>query len=144
MLIGEHIHTLDEKKRVSLPAKFRSELGKRVVVTRGLDGCLSLYSESEWNVFAAKLTEMSMGQPDSRAFNRIMLSGAVLVDIDASGRVLLPEYLKEFAKLGSQVVVAGMMSRVEIWNQDLWKEYIGRLEGQTDVLAEKLSDIGMM
>ncbi len=144
MLIGEYIHTLDEKKRVSLPAKFRSELGKKVVITRGLDGCLFIYSEAEWGKFAAKLSEMSMGQSDSRAFNRFILGGAVETDVDASGRVLIPDFLKTFANLGSQVVLAGVVSRVEIWNQDAWQQYTGTIESKADLLAEKLGDIGMM
>jgi MraZ protein len=144
MLLGEHIHTLDEKKRLSLPARFRSELGKRIVLTRGLDGCLFVYSDIEWQKFSTKLTEMPLGQADSRAFNRFMLSGAIETDIDSAGRILIPDFLRDFAKLGSQVVVSGVGSRVELWNSETWKAYTGDIESKADLLAEKLGDIGMI
>jgi len=144
MLIGEHLHTLDPKKRVSLPSKFRKELGKTVVITRGLDHCLFIYSTKEWKSFTEKLSTLSMGQADSRAFNRFLLGGAVEIDIDANGRVLIPDFLKEFASLDTRVVIAGMHNRVEVWDENRWKDYTGEIEGKADALAEKLGDIGMM
>lgn len=144
MLIGEHQHTLDPKKRLSLPAKFRKELGKAVVITRGLDQCLFVYSVKEWKNFTEKLGTLSMGQADSRAFNRFLLGGAVETEIDTNGRILIPDFLKDFAKLNSKVIVAGMHNRVEIWNEDEWKKYTSRVEGKADQLAEKLGDIGMI
>jgi len=144
MLVGEYIHTIDDKKRVALPARFRSELGKKVVITRGLDGCLFVYSEAEWNKFAGKLSEMSVGDSGSRAFNRFMLGGAVETDVDASGRVLIPDFLKTFANLNERVVLAGVMSRVEIWNDESWKQYTGQVEREADMLAEKLGSVGMI
>ncbi len=144
MLIGEHLHTLDPKKRVSLPSKFRKELGKSVVITRGLDHCLFIYSTKEWKSFTEKLSTLSMGQADSRAFNRFLLGGAVETDIDANGRVLIPDFLKEFASLDTRVVIAGMHNRVEVWDETRWKDYTGEIEGKADALAEKLGDIGMM
>jgi MraZ protein len=144
MLLGEHIHTLDEKKRLSLPARFRAQLGKKIVITRGLDGCLFVYSSVEWAQFAEKLAQLPLGQADSRAFSRFMLSGAVETDIDSAGRVLIPDFLRDFAKLGSSVVVAGVVSRVELWNSESWKSYTGNIESKADVLAEKLGDIGMI
>lgn len=144
MLIGEHKHTLDTKKRLSLPAKFRKELGKTVVLTRGLDACVFVYSVKEWKKFTEKLSELSMGQSDTRAFNRFILGGAVEVDIDSAGRVLIPDFLKDFAGLEQKVIVAGLSSRVELWNEDRWNNYQVELSGQANVLAEKLGDIGMI
>lgn len=144
MLIGEHQHTLDPKKRLSLPAKFRKELGKAVVITRGLDQCLFVYSLKEWKSFTEKLSTLSMGQADSRAFNRFLLGGAVETEIDTNGRILIPDFLKEFAKLDSKVVIAGMHNRIEIWNDSEWNKYTSKVEGRADQLAEKLGDIGMI
>lgn len=144
MLIGEHKHTLDTKKRLSLPSKFRKELGKTVVVTRGLDTCIFVYSVKEWKKFSEKLGGLSMGQSDTRAFNRFILGGAVEVDIDSAGRILIPDFLKEFAELEQKVVVAGLSNRVELWSETKWTHYQSELEGKAGVLAEKLGEIGMI
>lgn len=144
MLIGEHTHTLDSKKRLSLPAKFRKELGTSVVVTRGLDSCVFVYSKKEWVHFAQKLGELSMGQSDTRAFNRFILGGAVEVDIDKAGRILIPDFLKDFAELDNRVIVVGITNRVELWNEEVWRQYQAGVEKKADALAEKLGDIGMI
>lgn len=115
MLIGEYIHTLDPKKRLSLPAKFREKLGKKIVVTRGLDKCLFIYPLKEWQRISEKLGELSIGQSESRGFNRFMLSGAIETEVDSLGRILIPDFLKDFAKLKSKVVLAGVYNRVEAW-----------------------------
>lgn len=143
MLIGEYVHILDPKKRLSLPAKFRKELGRKVVVTRGLDNCLFVYSEGEWKKVSKRLGELSIGQADTRGFNRFMLSGAVLVEVDSVGRILIPDFLKEFAKLRSKVIVAGIHNRVEIWDERAWTEYKRMIERQADQMAEKLGEIGV-
>lgn len=144
MLIGEHTHTLDTKKRLSLPAKFRKELGKKVILTRGLDTCIFVYSQKEWKEFKEKLESLSMGQSGSRAFNRFILGGAVEVDIDSAGRVLVPDFLKDFAQLSSKVVVAGIGNRCELWDEELWNKYQLHIEKNADSLAEQLGDIGMI
>ena len=144
MLIGEYVHTLDAKKRLSLPSKFRKKLGKKVVVTRGLDHCLFLYPLKEWGEISEKLSTLSIGQSDTRGFNRFMLSGAVEVDVDSVGRILIPDFLKDFAGLENKVVLAGIHSRVEIWNEKRWIEYKKKIEGQADQLAEKLGEIGVL
>ncbi len=144
MLIGEYTHTLDPKKRLSLPVKFRKELGRKLVVTRGLDNCLFIYSEKEWGKIAEKLAKLPIGQADTRGFNRFMLSGAVEVDADGAGRVLIPDFLKNFAKLRESVVLAGVIDRVEIWNEKEWKEYKRRIEEKADAMAEKLGEIGAL
>lgn len=144
MLIGEYTHTLDEKKRISLPSKFRKELGKKVVVTHGLDNCLFLYPIKEWEKIAEKLGNLSIGQSDTRGFNRIMLAGAVELDIDAIGRVLIPEFLRDFAGMGGKTVFAGVHSRVEVWDERRWKEYKAKVLKQADQLAQKLGEIGVI
>ncbi|MEK9168168.1 MAG: division/cell wall cluster transcriptional repressor MraZ [Patescibacteria group bacterium] len=144
MLIGEYTHTLDPKKRLSLPAKFRKEMGKKVVITRGLDKCLFIYPVKQWGRISEKIAELSIGQADSRGFNRFLLSGAVETDVDSAGRVLVPDFLKDFAGLLEKVVVTGVHSRVEVWDEKAWNEYKGRIEKQADVLAEKLGEIGVI
>jgi MraZ protein len=144
MLLGEHLHTLDDKKRLSLPSKFRSELGKKVVITHGLDHCLFIYSVSEWKKFATKLSELSMGQGDSRSFTRFILGSAVETDIDKAGRVLVPDFLKTFAKLKNKAYLIGIGNRVEVWNETIWERYKTELENKADTLAEKLGEIGMI
>jgi MraZ protein len=144
MLIGEYTHSLDPKKRLSLPVKFRRELGKKVVVTKGLDNCLFVYPLKEWQRITQKVSELPLGQADTRGFNRFFLSGAVEVDIDSVGRILVPDFLKEFAKLEGKVVLAGVHDRVEIWDEARWSEYKERIEKQADALAEKLGEIGVL
>src|SRR3989338_8608768 len=133
MLIGEYTHTIDDKKRVALPAKFRKEIGKKVVITHGLDNCLFVYSVKQWEAVSEKFSSLSIGQADTRGFNRFMLAGAVETDVDAIGRILIPDFLKEFASLKTHVVVAGIHNRLEIWDEKRWKEYKGKIEKQADV-----------
>ena len=146
MLIGEYTHTQDDKKRISLPSKFRKEMGKKVVVTHGLDNCLFMYTSKEWVKISDKLGNLSMGQADSRGFNRIMLAGAQEIDIDSIGRILLPDFLRAYAGLEgkSKVVFAGVHSRVEVWDESRWQEYKSRILKKADELAEKLGEIGVI
>ena len=144
MLIGEHIHTLDPKKRLSLPAKFRKELGKKVVITHGLDNCLFVYPMKEWNKVAGKLAALPMGQADTRGFGRFMLAGAVETDVDSIGRILVPDFLKEFASLKVDVAVVGVSTRIELWDEKAWKDYKSRIQKGADALAEKLGEIGVI
>jgi len=144
MLIGEYRHTLDPKKRLSLPAKFRKELGKSVIITRGLDGCLFLLSHASWKRLVEKFSQLSIGSSDTRGFNRFMLSGAAEADVDSAGRILIPEHLKEFAGLGQDVILAGVGERAEIWNEARWKSYKEHIESQGDQLAAKLGEAGII
>lgn len=143
MLIGEYKHSLDPKKRMAIPAKFRKEIGKKAVITRGLDQCLFVYTMQEWEKVAEKLSELPTGSADTRNFVRLFLSGAADVEIDALGRVLIPENLKEFAGLKDKAVVVGVYKRLEIWNEENWENYKQRIEKQTDMLAEKLGELGV-
>lgn len=144
MFLGEYLHTLDAKKRISLPVKFRKEVGKTIVVTRGLDNCLFVYSLKDWQKILKKLENLSIAQSDQRGFNRFLLSGAVEMSVDSVGRILIPDFLKDFAGLKSRVVVAGVNDRIEIWNEKAWEEYKRRIEKQADQMAEKLGDLGVL
>ena len=144
MLVGQHKHKLDDKSRLSLPAKFRRELGQTVIITHGLDQCLFVYPLSEWKNFSTAISELSMGQADTRAFTRFMLSSAVEVDIDKSGRILIPDHLRQYADLEEQVIVAGVHNRLELWGHDAWEEYMGNVTKRADNLAERLGEIGML
>ncbi|TSC85852.1 MAG: MraZ protein [Parcubacteria group bacterium Gr01-1014_8] len=144
MFIGEYEHTLDEKKRVSLPKAFRAALGKKMVMTRGLDNCLFVYPQKSWEKVAGKLSELSFAQADTRGFNRFILSGAAEVAPDGAGRILIPEHQKQFAGLKKTVVFAGVSDRVEVWDLDAWKSYKAKIERQADSMAETLGKIGAL
>lgn len=144
MLIGEYTHTLDDKNRLSLPAKFRKELGKSVVVAPGLDGCLSIFTEKEWQRVSEKFSEFSMLQSDNRRFHRFMFGQAVLQEVDALGRILVPEFLKDRAELGNKVVIIGVQNHLEVWNDRTWGEYKKSVDKEADALAEKLGQAGII
>ncbi|MEK7552495.1 MAG: division/cell wall cluster transcriptional repressor MraZ [Patescibacteria group bacterium] len=143
MLIGEYRHTIDDKKRVAVPANFRRLLGRKVVLTRGLDTCLFVYPVKSWQGIMEKLSRLSMGQAGTRSFNRFLLAGAVESEVDTIGRILIPDFLKDFARLKTKVVIAGVNDRLEIWDEELWQEQTKQLESQAGVLAEKLGEIGV-
>ena len=144
MLIGEYTHTIDTKKRLSLPSKWRRELGRKLVVTRGLDNCLFIYPLKEWHKITEKIGQLPLGQADTRGFNRFFLSGAVEVEVDSVGRILVPDFLKDFAGLTTKVVLAGIYDRVEIWDENKWTEYKQHIEKQADAFAEKLGEVGVL
>lgn len=144
MLIGEYLHTLDSKKRLSLPSKFRKEVGRKVVVTRGLDTCLFMFPQKAWENIARKVSNLPVGQSDTRGMSRFLLAGAVETEVDSAGRILIPDFLKEFANLKSRVVLAGVSDRVEIWNEKAWDEYKRRIERKADEMAQTLGDLGIL
>ncbi|MEK7628715.1 MAG: division/cell wall cluster transcriptional repressor MraZ [Patescibacteria group bacterium] len=144
MFIGEYEHALDEKKRVMLPKAFKNGLGKKMVITRGLDNCLFVYSLSAWKKIAERLQNLSFAQADTRGFNRFILAGAAEVESDKTGRILIPDHQKQFAHLQKVVVFAGVSDRVEVWDAEAWKEYKTRIEKQADAMAEKLGEIGVL
>lgn len=144
MFIGEFLHTLDDKNRISLPAKMRKEMGKTVVLTPGLDGCLFMFTENEWKKIAEKLSESSLLQADNRSFNRYMFGGATISPIDTAGRILLPDFLISRAGLKSKVMLIGVQNRVEVWNDKAWQEYKKVVEKEADTLAEKLGGVGVL
>ena len=143
MLLGEFKHSIDTKGRLAIPAKFRDSMTHGAIITRGLDHCLFIFTKSEWEKLAEKLIALPLAQANSRAFTRLMLAGASDVDIDSQGRVLIPEYLREYAGLGRQAVVAGLYNRVEVWDKEEWEKYKKRTESASDEIAEKLGELGI-
>lgn len=143
MFIGEYQHTIDPKKRIAMPSKCRVDLGKKVVVTRGMDKCLFVYPMKTWEKLAEKLGSLPVGESGTRSFIRLMLAGAVDVDLDKQGRVLIPDYLKEYAGLKKDVTVAGLFDRLEIWDKNKWNIYKAKAEKSSDEIAEQLGKLGV-
>lgn len=143
MLLGEYQHNLDQKGRVAIPAKFKEKLAGGAIITRGIDGCLFVFASKEWDELAKKLVALPLAQANSRAFVRLMLAGAMDVVLDAQSRILIPDYLRKYADLNKKVVVAGLYSRVEIWDAARWNEYKKKTEGASEEIAEKLGELGI-
>ncbi|PJE76677.1 cell division/cell wall cluster transcriptional repressor MraZ [Candidatus Uhrbacteria bacterium CG10_big_fil_rev_8_21_14_0_10_48_16] len=143
MFIGEYKHAIDEKGRLAIPSKFRKSLVKGAVVTRGLDSSLFLFPKEEWGKLAEKLASLPLGQSNSRAFARLMLAGAMDVELDKQGRVVLPEYLRQYAGLKKTTIVAGLYNRLEIWDEEKWETYKKKVESDADTVAEKLGELGI-
>lgn len=147
MLIGEHLHTIDDKSRVSLPSKFRKEMGSTVVIAPGIDNCLFIFTLKGWKEFAERLSRpdsSSVLQADNRNFNRIIFGRATEVDVDSIGRILLPTHLCEHAGLSEKVAIIGVLNRVEVWDEKVWSSYRTAVEKKTDALAEKLGSVGIL
>jgi MraZ protein len=143
MLIGEYIHTIDEKNRVSMPVKFRKELGKRIIITPGLGQCLFIFTVKEWEKVSKKLSDsendLSFLKADQRSFNRYMFGRAAEVEIDSIGRMLIPEFLQQGIKLRDKAAIIGVKDRVEVWNEKAWGEQKEKVEREAESLAEKLA-----
>ncbi len=143
MFIGEYSYTIDEKKRLAIPAKFRQLLGKKTVITRGLDNCLFLYPLKEWQNLATKLSKLPLSQADARGFARLMLTGAMESNLDNLGRILVPDFLKGYAGLKKKVVIAGVYNRIEVWDEIKWQEYKKKTETEVGDIAERLKALGV-
>lgn len=143
MLLGEFIHNLDLKGRVAMPAKFREQLKGGAIITRGLDHCLFVFGKNEWEVLAQKLITLPLAQANSRAFVRLMLAGATDVELDGQGRVLIPDYLREYAELKKETVITGLYNRMEIWDKEEWTKYKQKTESASEEIAEKLGELGI-
>ena len=143
MFIGEYNHSLDGKGRLAIPAKFRSQLKGGAVVTRGLDNCLFLYPKKQWLELADKLSKLPISQSNTRAFSRLMLAGAMDVDFDNQGRIMVPEYLRKFAGLTKKAVVAGLYDRLEVWDEKKWNRYKVITEKKSNSIAEGLGELGV-
>lgn len=148
MLIGEYIHTIDDKNRMSLPAKFRKELGKKIIITPGLDQCLFIFTSKEWVKVSKKLSDssndLSFLKADQRSFNRYMFGRAAEVEVDSIGRILIPPFLKERIGLKGTAAIVGVEDRVEVWNDKTWKEQKDVMEKSAEQLAEKLGSKGSL
>lgn len=143
MLIGEYNHNMDSKGRIAIPAKFREKLGAGAIITRGLDNCLFVFGQNEWEILVQKLMSLPLSQANSRAFVRLMLAGARDAEFDAQGRILIPDYLRKYAGIKKSVIVAGLYNRIEIWDEERWQEYKQKTESKSEEIAERLSDLGI-
>lgn len=144
MFIGEYRHTFDTKNRVSLPSKFRKAIGTSVIITKGLDSCLFVYSKTAWKKEAEKIARHATGNAAGRGLARLILSGAFETDVDSAGRVLVPDYLRTFANLSDKAVIAGVSERIEIWNEKTWETYTKAIERDADMFAESLGSQGAL
>ncbi|MBI4087449.1 MAG: division/cell wall cluster transcriptional repressor MraZ [Candidatus Liptonbacteria bacterium] len=143
MLLGEYQHNLDNKGRVAIPAKFKDRLAPGAIITRGLDNCLFVFASKEWEALAQKLVALPLAQANSRAFVRLMLAGACDVNLDNQSRILIPDYLRQYAGLEKSLTIAGLYNRVEIWDSFRWAEYKKKTEGASEEIAEKLGELGI-
>ncbi len=143
-LTGEFRHALDDRGRVAVPARFRGRLGQGATLARWLDRCLGLFPQDEWEELAAKLRALPVTNPRAREFGRFMSSGAVDVELDKQGRVLVPSYLREYAGITEgEVVVVGALNRLELWAPSAWQPYRAQIEDAPEALAEHLADLGI-
>lgn len=142
MLMGEYNHTIDAKGRLIVPAKFREVLGDEFVVTKGLDNCLFVYPNDEWQKFEEKLQTLPLTNKNARQFTRFFLAGAASVEVDKQGRILLPSVLREFAGLEKDVVLVGVASRIEIWSKDRWLQSISTYDDDMDEVAANMESLG--
>jgi MraZ protein len=140
MLLGAYDHTLDDKNRLTLPAKFRQSFAEGVVVTRGLDGCLFAYRRPDWDrLVESRLAPLDPLSPETRRLERFFYAGAAEAELDKQGRVMIPAQLIEHAKLGREVVVAGVNDRLEIWDRAAWRKELAEVEGSAEDVAERLA-----
>ena len=140
MFMGEYNHTIDAKGRLIIPSRFRDELGENFVLTRGLDGCLSIYSQESWKAFEQKLSSLPLASKEARTFTRFFVSGAAPCELDKQGRILVPATLREYAGLEKDVILAGNLDRIEIWSKERWTE--NNDYEDMDAIAKGLQDIG--
>ena len=143
MFIGEYNHSVDAKGRMAIPAKFRKKLKGGAVVTKGLDNCLVVYPKQEWDELAKKLAALPISKANTRAFSRLMLAGAMDVDVDTQGRIMIPEYLRTYAGMSKKVVVAGLFNRMEVWDDKKWQTYRQSMEASSNAIAEQLGELGV-
>lgn len=138
MFIGEYIHTIDHKRRLAIPSKFRKSLGEKAVIAQGLDNCLVIYPVEEWQKKASKLENLPDSQVSARTFSRIILSGAAEAELDNLGRVLIPEHLRKYAFLKKSVAILGLSNKIEVWDEVTWKEYKSKMEKTVEEFAQQL------
>lgn len=140
MLSGEYRHNIDEKGRIIIPSKIRGEMGNSIVITRGLDGCLFGYNEKTWESMMEKLSTLPYTKSDVRKFTRFMTSGAITLEFDKQGRVNIPNYLSDYAKLLKEVVIVGVINRLEIWSKESWEEFMKNNVDSLSDISENLFD----
>lgn len=143
MLLGEYNHNLDTKGRVSVPSKFREDLGESFIVTKGLDNCLFAYSKKEWETFETKLKSLPMTNTNARNFIRFFFSGATECEIDKLGRINIPSVLREYAGLKKDITIIGVSTRIEIWDKEKWNNYTSPENMDVDEIASQMSELGI-
>lgn len=143
MFLSEFEHSIDPKGRMAIPVKYRNALADGAVVTRGLDNCLTVYPKKEWEKLAEQIASLPITEPNARSFTRLMLAGAMDVEADKQGRIILPAYLRQYAGLGANVIVAGLYNRIEIWDKAKWTEYSQNAQANSSDIANKLSELGI-
>lgn len=141
MLIGEFKHNIDAKGRTIMPAKLRVGIGERFVATKGLDGCIFIFSIKEWEKFEEKLRTLPISNKDARTFTRFFLAGAFECELDKQGRFMLSDALKTFAKLDKEIVTVGMDTRIEIWDKAVWEDKVESIS--IDVVTENMEFLGI-
>ncbi|SCX89003.1 division/cell wall cluster transcriptional repressor MraZ [Alkaliphilus peptidifermentans] len=143
MFIGEYNHTIDVKGRISIPSRFRDELGEHFIVTKGLDNCLFIYPMEEWTILENKLKQLPLTNKDARAFVRFFFAGASECELDNQGRIRIPNNIREHAKLEKDTVLIGVGTRIEIWSQEEWQQYNSDSNLSYDEIASKMAELGI-
>lgn len=143
MFLGEYDHSMDDKGRLAIPARFREALGDGVIVTRGFERCLMGFPKAEWAKLSDRIDTLSLGQGEARNLRRLLFSGAADVMLDRQGRVLIPQNLREYAGLGEQVIVAGLNRHFEIWSRERWDEVLTSLDANGSMIAEQMAALGL-
>lgn len=143
MFLGEFEHTIDDKGRVAVPARFREELGEGLVLTRGFDRCLQAFPRPVWQRLAERVSALSLGNQEARNLRRLLFSGAAEVEVDRQGRILIPQNLREYAGLAEQVVVAGLNTHFELWSNERWHGVLDTLDNTAPAIAAQLAELGI-
>jgi MraZ protein len=143
MLLGEYRHNVDAKGRVSVPSKFRVDLGQTFVITKGLDNCLFMYSKKEWETFENKLKELPLANTDARSFMRFFFAGAAECEVDKQGRINIPQVLRDYAGIKKDVVIVGVSTRAEIWDSSNWDAYTSSDSLNGTNVASQMSNLGI-
>lgn len=141
MFMGEYSHNVDAKGRLIVPAKFREQLGDQFVVTKGVDGCLYVYSQEEWKRIEEKFREVNLTTKDARKFMRFFFAGAAMCEVDKQGRILIPSVLREFAGLEKDVVLVGVLTKIEIWDKDRYADACSY--DDMDEIVEHMAELGL-
>ncbi len=143
MFLGEFEHTIDDKGRVAIPARFREEMQEGFIITRGFDNCLQAFPRPTWQDLAHRISTLSLGNEEARHLRRLLFSGANEVTFDRQGRILIPQNLREYASLSEKVVIAGMHTFFELWSPERWQTVLSTLDSSGRIIAEQLADLGV-
>lgn len=143
MFLGEYEHNIDEKGRLAIPSRFREDLGESVVITRGFDHCLMGFPVARWEQLAQQVSTLPLGQGDARTMRRLLFSGASDLSLDRQGRILVPQNLREYARLSEQAVIVGLNTHFEIWSHERWHDVLETLDEQGSTIAEQLAALGI-